>query len=116
METDTMNWQPEYEHHCASCGIDINDGVDVVDTERMTAHLVCSLECASVYPELQPIIPPSMTPIEPDVPDWAYTSPSQPEPVAMVDEAKVIQILAPWDSVTDLLMYEFNDGDEGVDA
>ena len=45
MENDNMNWQPEYEHHCASCGIDMNDGVDVIDTETMTAHVVCSDAC-----------------------------------------------------------------------
>ena len=116
METDTLNWQPEYEYHCATCGIDINDGVDVIDTETMTAHVVCNDACID---EHMIEIPAHAfeTEVEPDIPEWAYTNPQpKPQPVAMVDEAKVIQIRAPWDAPTDLLMYEFNDGEEGVDA
>ena len=106
---------------CLGCGepYSTTGWVDVIDTETMTADVVCHVSCID---EGMIEIPAHAFDIdgEPDIPEWAYTNtehpePEIPEPVAMVDEAKVIQILAPWDSVTDMLMYEFNDGEEGVD-
>ena len=103
---------------CLNCGVDTPSPtlgwVDVIDLETMTADVVCHEDCID---EDMIEIPAHAfeTVVEPDIPEWAYTKP-QPQPVAMVDEAKVIQILAPWDSPTDILMYEFNDGQEGVDA
>ena len=114
METDTM--MIDEPMCCLGCG-DTHSTVgwvDVIDLETMTAHVLCSQECLD---EDMMEIPPhafNMAADEPYIPEWAYTT--EPQPVAMVDEAKVIQILAPWDSTTDILMYEFNDGDEEVDA
>ena len=109
---------------CLGCGepYSATGWVDVIDTETMTAGVVCHESC--VFEDEGLIqIPAHAFDIdgEPDIPEWAYTDTQTtetviPQPVAMVDEAKVIQIRAAWDSPTDLLMYEFNDGDEGVDA
>ena len=127
METDTMmiDEPTDYEGNplmcCIGCGepYSATGWIDVIDTVTMTAQVVCHMSCFDTEDDMI-LIPPHAFDIdgEPDIPEWAYndTQTTEPQPVAMVDEAKVIQILAPWDSPTDILMYEFNDGDEGVDA
>tara|TARA_Y100001937_G_scaffold43582_2_gene61531 strand:+ start:4959 stop:5318 length:360 start_codon:yes stop_codon:yes gene_type:complete len=118
METDTM--MIDETMCCLGCGETYpspTGWVDVIDTETMTAGVVCHESCVFEDEGLIQIPAHAFALVEPDIPEWAYTDTetTEPQPVAMVDEAKVIQILAPWDSPTDILMYEFNDGEEGVD-
>ena len=77
----------------------MNGGIDVIDTDNLTAHVVCALECIDVK-TIKPIMPPSMSPLMPTL-----------QPVDESIEVPVVQIRTEWDSVTDVLMYESVDMD-----
>jgi len=115
MEPQPSTYQPEYETYCYSCGIDMNGGVDVVDTDTNTVHAVCAVDCITMSDKLY-ILPAYISPEEPDIPAHAYTIYStHPTLVLMpVDESievPVVQVRTEWDSVTDVLMYEDVDMD-----
>ena len=90
--------------------------VDVIDTETMTAAVVCHESC--VFEDEGMIqIPAYAFDIdgEPDIPEWAYND-YVPEPVSVDVAVPVVQVRAPWDAVTDVLAYEEVDDEVGVDA
>jgi hypothetical protein len=120
METENVTIENDEEMMCClGCGEphpSPTGWVDVIDTETMTAQVVCHMSCFDEEDEMI-LIPSSAVYVDEviEIPEWAFTKP-EPQPVSVDDCAPVVQIRAEWDAVTDVLMYEFNDGDEGVDA
>ncbi len=122
METDAMITEPIDNDGnplmcCLTCGepYSATGFIDVIDTETMTAQVVCHMSCFDAEADMI-LIPDYAFDIdgEPDIPEWAFTQPD-PEPVSVDDSAPVVQIRAEWDSVTDVLMYEDSIGDHHLD-
>ena len=118
METEIVTIENDDEMiHCLGCGEphSATGWVDVIDTETMTAQVVCHMSCFDAEADMI-LIPDYAFDIdgEPDIPEWAFTQPD-PEPVSVDDSAPVVQIRAEWDSVTDVLMYEDSIGDHHLD-
>lgn len=116
METDAM-MITEPTMHCLGCGEphSATGWVDVIDTETMTAQVVCHMSCFDAKDNMI-LIPPSAEYVDEviEIPEWAFTQP-EPKPVSVDDFAPVVQIRAEWDSVTDVLMYEDSIGDHHLD-
>lgn len=118
METEIVTIENDDEMMCClGCGghYTATGWVDVIDTETMTAQVVCHISCFDVEDDMI-LIPPSAVYVDEviEIPEWAFTQPD-PEPVSVDDFAPVVQIRAEWDSVTDVLMYEDSIGDHHLD-
>lgn len=122
METDAMITEPTDNDGnplmcCLTCGepYSATGFIDVIDTETMTAQVVCHMSCFDAEDNMI-LIPPSAVYVDEviEIPEWAFTQP-EPEPVSVDDFAPVVQIRAEWDSVTDVLMYEDSIGDHHLD-
>ncbi len=114
METEIVTIENDDEMMCClGCGepYSLTGWIDVIDTETMTAQVVCHMSCFDAEDEMI-LIPPSAEYVDEviEIPEWAFTQPD-PEPVSVDDFAPVVQIRAEWDSVTDVLMHEDSIGD-----